>query len=511
MVAIYRSQCASYPNRAPFHPGQRFPEAMFPEVSVEANHAYEAVRACLLIAGLDVEHQTTPAWNPLRGLIRPGETVLLKPNLIKERHPREPLGWQCMLTHGSIVRAVADYVWKALDGRGRIIVADAPQTDSSFDAVVRVLGLDAVRDFYRAGGLDFDLIDLRRAEWMNRGGVIVSRRPLPGDPRGNIAFDLGERSEFVAHGGTGRYYGADYDTGQVNAHHSQGRHEYLIAASAIECDVLFNLPKLKTHKKDGITVGLKNLVGINGDKNWMPHHTEGEPSDGGDEHPGGNLKHRAERAMIPYFWGLSRRIPGLGPWIYQQARRFGTGVFGDTEVVVRSGNWWGNDTVWRMCLDLNKLVLYGERNGSLRDETLQNRKRHYVLVDGLIAGEGRGPVNPDPVPAGLVVFGVQAVHVDTVCAWLMGFDPERIPIIRQAYRCRRYPLVQGDWRDVILASNQQEWNGVIAELDEQTTLRFEPHFGWKGRIERRLAREVRNGEPGSDLPQAADVPAARRL
>ena len=49
------------------------------------------------------------------------------------------------------------------------------------------------------------------------------------------------------------------------------------------------------------------------------------------------------------------------------ARRLGKHVFGDTEDVVRSGRWWGNDIVWHMCLDLNKVLLYGNRDGTLRE------------------------------------------------------------------------------------------------------------------------------------------------
>jgi len=71
--------------------------------------------------------------------------------------------------------------------------------------------------------------------------------------------------------------GADYVTSVVNRHHSGGRHACLSSGSAIRADVCVNLPKLKTHKKAGITCSLKNLVGINGDKNWLPHHTEGDP------------------------------------------------------------------------------------------------------------------------------------------------------------------------------------------------------------------------------------------
>ena len=126
----------------------------------------------------------------------------------------------------------------------------------------------------------FELIDLRREQWTNRDGVITVAG-CRGDPYGNIAFDLGNASEFAGHRGAGRYYGADYDSNKVNQHHLDGRHEYLLAGSAIGCDVLINLPKLKTHKKAGVTLSLKNLVGINTDKNWLPHHTEGDPARGG--------------------------------------------------------------------------------------------------------------------------------------------------------------------------------------------------------------------------------------
>src|SRR5207248_1668182 len=131
------------------------------------------------------------------------------------------------------------------------------------------------------------------------------------------------------------YYGADYDAGVVNAHHSAGRHAYLIAASVVACDVIVSLPKLKTHKKAGITVSLKNLVGVNGDKNWLPHHTEGCPADGGDEHPRPGARHRVERRAAARLRQLSRRLPGAGPWLHRQARWVGRGVFGDTEDVVR--------------------------------------------------------------------------------------------------------------------------------------------------------------------------------
>jgi hypothetical protein len=321
-----------------------------------------------------------------------------------------------------------------------------------------------------------------------------------------VAFDLAGASELADHPGGGRYYGADYKTEQVNYHHSGGRHEYKIAGSAIQCDVVFSLPKLKTHKKAGITATLKNLVGVNGDKNWLPHHTEGDPASGGDEHPRPGVLHRSERALVRLFRRLSLHLPIVGPWIHYRARQVGKHVFGDTEKVIRSGNWSGNDTVWRMCLDLNKLVFYGNPDGTLRPAGPRGRKRHFSLVDGIIAGEGSGPLNPDPVPAGVLLFGVHPASVDAACAYLMGLDPAHIPIVRQAFDTRGYPLAEWGWREVEVVSNVAAWNARLPDIPDGETFHFRPHFGWIGKIERRepALAEEKPGRPVARSRHAAE-------
>lgn len=472
---------AAYPERAPFGPGVPYPEAPFGDGGDEPNAVYEAVRSCFELAGLDAGRAGRADWNPFRGLIEPGETVLLKPNWVKVEAGR----WPAVVTHPSVVRAVADYVWLALGGKGRMVVADAPQTDSSFAAIERHLQLRELEAFYRSRGVDFTILDLRREEWRVEGGVVEQRRALAGDPAGYVAFDLGAQSALAAHAGAGRYYGADYDDREVNRHHSGGRHEYLLARTALEADVVLSLPKLKTHKKTGLTCGLKNLVGVNGDKNWLPHHTEPGWMAPGDERPPGGgwawWKQRSERfaARALRRWGA--RVPGLGTALHAGARRAGRHVFGDTEEVVRSGNWWGNDTCWRMCLDLNRLVLYGTPEGELRETPA---RRYWVLADAVIAGEGAGPMRPDAKPAGLLLFGLNPAAVDAAAAVLMGFDPERIPVVREAFGGERLRLAKGSWHGVTLRSNHGPWNGRLPEIDPAASLGFRPHPGWQGALER---------------------------
>ena len=101
--------------------------------------------------------------------------------------------------------------------------------------------------------------------------------------------------------------------------HVDGRNEYLLSATVLSADLVVNLPKLKTHKKTGVSLALKNLVGINGDKNWLPHHCAGSVAQGGDEFPGARLVDRLRSRATD----LARRRlrHGSGTGLFRLARR----------------------------------------------------------------------------------------------------------------------------------------------------------------------------------------------
>ena len=121
----------------------------------------------------------------------------------------------------------------------------------------------------------------------------------------------------------------------------------------------------------------------------------------------------------------------------------------------------------------------------MRTATSGHHKRHLVFVDGIIAGQGRGPMNPDPMYAGLILsLGTNAASTDAACAILMGYDPERIPIIRQAFCCRQYPLADWNWSDIELDGTRRIGMARLPSVGIHSTFHFEPHFGWKGHIER---------------------------
>lgn len=468
----------AYPVEPPYHPSQAYPEAPFPELS-NGNNAYAAVRQSFIALGLDRDRIGFADWNPLGELIRPGDRVLLKPNLIRESHQHRSDQWEQIITHGSIIRAVLDYVWIASRGDATVTIADGPQTDSDFDTIRARLHLDEIAAVYQSRGLRIQVIDLRRDRWFQVGDVIERRTQLTGDPHGYVTVDLGEHSEFVGRDTTGRLYGADYDMDETAEFHGHGRHAYVLCRTALEADVFINLPKLKTHKKVGVTLSLKNLVGINGYRNSLPHHTIGTYHEGGDEFEKAGVTQKIQsRAIVAFKRSLVRRS-GKGGAFFRAVKRGGRLVFGDTQRVVRSGNWHGNDTTWRMVLDLNKILFNFTADGTVRDGV-----RYLSIVDGLIGGDGDGPTDADPRPVGLLAVGFNPVAVDTVCAAVMGFEPTKITLLREAWHARGFPLVAFGPGDIKCVSNVDEWNGDLNAILNADHLGFHPHFGWRGSIER---------------------------
>lgn len=485
----------AYPTCPPFSPGERFPEYAFSDDAGSAggNPAYDAVRGAMALLGLDADRFGAKGWNPLGKLIRPGDTVVLKPNFVRDFRETSPDHADCLITHGSIIRAVADYVHIALDGRGRIVIADAPQNDCDYRAVRRITGLDAIQEFYaRHAGFDLETYDLRPESARKVDGVIVGHDALPGDPAGYAKVNLGADSHFAEIGDLCHLlYGAEYDTGELRAHHHHDVHEYLVSGTVLEADCVIGLPKLKTHKKAGITVNLKNLVGINGNKNWLPHHREGTPSRGGDQFADDGVKNRVERSTVAGFKRLFPLLGPLRPLIARPIKALGKRLFGDTNTdTIRSGNWYGNDTTWRMVLDLNRILWYADTDGVMHDEPV---RRFFSIVDGIVAGEGNGPLDPTPKRAGVVLASTHPVAVDAACARLMGFDYRKIPVLANALESRRYPLDQVRYGQIRCRSNRPDYDRRLDQFEGEC-LAFKPHFGWVGHVEHVERRAAQHAE-----------------
>jgi hypothetical protein len=177
---------------------------------------------------------------------------------------------------------------------------------------------------------------------------------------------------------------------------------------------------------------------------------------------------------------LKAHLPQSSRPVLEAARvmkRLGARIFGDTEEVVRSGNWHGNDTTWRMALDLAKVLLYAEPSGTLRSSA---RPGYLSVIDGIVAGDGNGPMAADPRPAGWILAGGNPAAVDWVATRLMGFDPARLKVVSEAFAERGLPLV--DFAPEAIDVRWQDAGGTGPDL-ARLALAFRPHFGWVGAIE----------------------------
>lgn len=418
----------------------------------------------------------------LFGQISPGDTVILKPNWVKESHLRKPEEWEYVITHPAVISAVLSKVCEILEPGAKIIIADAPQTDSSFIKILSRYPVEAWQNQVKQKGIVLEIIDLRDDEWIQKDDVVVNRKKLAGDPLGKTEVNLlDDASEFFGHQKSQRgYYGADYNIKETNEAHDGRNNRYRLSRSVIEADVFINLPKLKTHKKAGITCCLKNLVGINTYKNFLPHHAEGGPSESGDQFPQNSLQAQIEGPLLAFVkqkflhnTAMAKLLKPLG----KTARS----VFGEIEYNIRSGNWYGNDTLWRMTLDLNKAFFYANPHGEMRDEKLINAKKYIGIVDAVSAGEGNGPLSPNPRQMGYIFAGTNPVAIDAVCAAMMGFDPMKIPTIRNAFQIKRYPLCDFNYADIQVVAGNDKW--LLSDLPESMVIPFEPQFAWKGHIE----------------------------
>jgi uncharacterized protein (DUF362 family) len=381
------------------------------------------------------------APSPFRRVVPPGARVLVKPNWVLHAN-RGPDGLAPLVTSPALVQAVAEALLRG--GPSRVTIGDAPLQECDLGALLQAGGLSAWAERLAAGDSRFaGLRDFRRTTCVVRDGVRVPRE-APGAPSEFVLFDLGRDSLLEPVTSTrAPFRVTQYDPRHLARAHGPGRHCYLVARAAIEADVVVNVPKLKTHLKAGLTGSLKNLVGINGNKEYLPHHRLGGAASGGDCYPGRSPLKRALE------WAHDRGnraggVAGRRLWrdvirVLGRAQRLG----GDGIGV--EGSWSGNDTIWRTCLDLNRILLYGRLDGTLA-ETVQRRVLH--VVDAVVAGQGDGPLAPRPLSLGILAGGGSAAAVDWVGARLLGYDPQAVPLTREAFARFRWPLTAFGPEDV---------------------------------------------------------------
>ncbi len=365
--------------------------------------------------------EQTMSIGPLLGEIA-GKNVLLKPNWVM--HNRKESDELCMRTHDNFLLALTEVVLKKEPKK--LTIGDAPVQGCYWNRTVRDSFLESIRNLEEKYGVAIQIKDFRRV--MFDPTTNTQTREL--NPLSEyVIFDLGKESylEPISENKRKLFRVTDYDPDRLAESHRPGVHKYCITKELFDHDIVITVPKVKTHQKAGLTNALKILVGVNGDKDFLPHHRMGGTKSGGDCYPGSNIFLRLAE------FSLDKSNKKQGKVAFKIWRKISS-LFRRLALPSQEQNlaaaWHGNDTTWRMVLDINKIAEYGNANGTLSNTPV---RKIYSVTDGIVGGQADGPLKPEPLPLGIICFSNLSSITDVAMGVLIGFDFTKIPLLKTAY------------------------------------------------------------------------------
>lgn len=343
--------------------------------------------------------------------------ILLKPNWVL--HSRKPDDEICLRTNDAFILAALEVILEHQPSS--VLIGDAPVQGCAWDKMLSSKFLSEIDNLSKKYDIPIRTKDFRRVTFNPElNNPVRERNPISD----YLIFDLGKESQLEPISSDKNIFRVtNYDPDRLAQSHRKGVHKYCITKELFEADVVISMPKVKTHQKTGITCALKNLVGVNGDKDYLPHHRIGGVGFGGDCYPGRNIF----RLGAEYLLDMANRRQGK--FLYKPLVFSATVIWklsNPKKVHDLAAAWHGNDTTWRMVMDLNKIAIYGKADGTIAPTP---QRQLFSLCDGIIGGQGDGPLRPVPLPLGIISFTNHSGLNDICMATLMGFDYKKIPLL----------------------------------------------------------------------------------
>ncbi|MFA5842598.1 MAG: DUF362 domain-containing protein [Candidatus Gracilibacteria bacterium] len=438
----------------------------YPEFPYDENSAlHKALKDLFKALGV-------PPENPFKDSIKPGETALIKPNWVMHTHPNEK-NLDCLISHTSLIRYLIDFLAKAMQGQGTIVLGDSPLQSCDLPKLLDRSHIHEVLTNARQQypQIQFVIEDWRLTHYKNK--------PIPLDDFGNIQsskhqiIDLKQKSFLEdIRDYSNQFRITCYKPSLLKKHHAPGKHEYFIANRVFDADFIINLPKMKTHIKAGLTGALKNLIGINGHKEYLPHHIKGPYFKGGDNYLMPNKIREYHENVYDYFWEHSSEMSSLKRNLFS----FWLNVllvlsFILGKEIISAGQWRCNETIWRTTLDLNQILYFF---GPKRPRKI------LTILDGIIAGERQGPLCPQAKKIGVLIGGENPAHVDAIAAQLMGYNVSRIPTVYHALYHRNSCFGGTSLEELSIFSNTQGPELSKISFFDLPNLHFQKPLFWVG-------------------------------
>lgn len=409
--------------------------------------------------------------NPFREYIYSGQTALIKPNWVRDKNP---LGYNndSLITHTSIIKYIIDFLAIAMNGRGKIIIGDAPLQNCDFSNLKKQSFIDDVLKDYKKSFPDLDIVvedwRITKLEDSSRSHsyrfseekALVNGYKLVDLGQNSFLEDISDVSD--------KFRVTKYKPSLIKKHHKKGLHQYLISESVLNADFIINVPKLKTHIKSGLTGAMKNFVGVNGHKEFLPHHIKGSYFEGGDNYCNPSFFKKIYENLYDFFWENSDNMSNFKRKIYNKTLSFIWAISNIGEKInISAGSWRGNETIWRTTIDLNHIVYL---NGK--------PKKILNIVDGIVCGQSEGPLEPKPKDVGMLILGDNPALVDLVISKTIGYNHCRIPTVFGALRDNRSIFAL---ENSIINSNFINIDNLKnITIDELENFNFEKPKSWLG-------------------------------
>lgn len=415
-------------------------------------------------------------------IISENSKIVIKPNFVNESNlligkdkKNETVLNECFITNRAVIKALFR-MFQGIKGL-QIKILEAPIQFCRIEKIVTPDFLKELREIYSLGTIQF--IDLRRTIYVPTEKEPIVKTNLR-DSNLYVDIDIAEKSEHELCGRCiNKFRVTDYPPEEMKKFHSQNRHIYRVAYEIFDADFIFNIPKLKTHMKAGLTGASKNFVGVIGNKECLPHHTKGSKYSGGDCYGDISLIKKLAEDILDdansYIVNDNKKYWKKRRWariLLELKWLFG----GDNDI---GGSWYGNDTIWRTIVDINRIIYYGSFDGTLKRE---KQRVVYTLIDAIVAGQNEGPMSPQPYYLGSVIFSESTSCADIAAALMMGFDYRKIKYLNLNILKKNYPLVEEG--EIKIHFNEEKKLLNLQDLEKKIVKCAVPAERWIGHIER---------------------------
>ena len=76
-----------------------------------------------------------------------------------------------------------------------------------------------------------------------------------------------------------------------------------------------------------------------------------------------------------------------------------------------------------MVMDLNLIATQGKLDGSISNTA---ERSLYTICDGIIGGQGNGPLSPEPLPLGIITISNDYFLMDEIVGYLLNLNIDKI-------------------------------------------------------------------------------------